>query len=72
MGEDFQKKIEDALANGDPIPAFPESPVSPGDEMAIAFRSAYEDFRGQEFSDRQALYLAACVILQTPGAAPRE
>jgi hypothetical protein len=39
-------------------------------ELARMARAIYDAFKAQEFTDSQALYLAAVQMLQNPGTAP--
>jgi hypothetical protein len=49
----------------------PPTPVSPMDEMGQTWRGVYEAFRAAEFSEAQALYLAAVMITGQPGIPPQ-
>ena len=71
MAEDspsFRKKVEDALAEGLPIPDFPD--VSPLAGIAMAQHEATGEFEKAGFSRGEAIFLVAAMFTGNPGQGP--
>jgi hypothetical protein len=49
----------------------PPTPLTPMEEVGQAWRGAYEVFRAAEFTEAQALYLAAVIMTGQPGIPPQ-
>jgi len=62
-----RKRLNEALDKMD----MPASPVNPMEEAGQGWRACYDLFRAAEFSDAQALYLAAVMITGHPGSPPQ-
>ena len=71
--DDYQKRVEDALREGKPIPGFPTMPEDPFndlDALAMSQRAVVETYEKNGFSHADAMYLTACMFTGNPGAAP--
>lgn len=64
----FQKRVEEALAKGEPLPGFPE--VSPIRSLAMAQNECCQEFEKEGFKRNEALYLTASMFNGHPGIAP--
>jgi hypothetical protein len=48
----------------------PDSPVNELDQAVIAWKTVYDKFSEQDFTNSQALYLTGCLLLGNPGMPP--
>lgn len=62
-----RKRLDEALSKME----MPNNPVTPGGEAGQAWRGLYEIFQEAEFTEAQALYLAAVMITGQPGIPPQ-
>jgi len=67
-GDDFQKRVADALKNGEPIPEFPE--FSPLGGLAMAQHEVHSEFVKAGFARGEALYLTASMFCGNPSQSP--
>ncbi len=66
---DFQRRVQEALENGLPIPDFPD--VSPLKGLVMAYGEAVKQFEQEGFARNEALYLVSAMFNGNPGFPPR-
>lgn len=66
--DDFQKRVQDALMKGEPIPGFPD--VSPLRSLGMAMHEAVTEFEAAGFNRGEALYLVSGMFNGNPGQSP--
>lgn len=66
--DEFQARVQSALANGEPIPGFPTS--SPLESLGMAMHETVTAFEKAGFMRGEALYMTAAMFNGNPGQSP--
>lgn len=67
--EDRQRKIDKAMEGVD-LDQFFDGASTPLDGMVLAYKEMIATFEKHEFNHKDAMYLSASVMCNTPGTAP--
>ena len=67
-GDDFQKRVQEALAKGEPLPGFPS--MSPLESLGMAMHETALAFEKAGFMRGEALYMTSSMFTGNPGAGP--